>query len=32
MYLGPDEMNKVWREEYDAQKKLGASLKGPAKN
>jgi tripartite-type tricarboxylate transporter receptor subunit TctC len=32
MYLGPDEMNKFWREEYEAQKKLGAALKAPAKN
>ena len=32
MYLGPDEMNKVWREEYEAQKELGKALKAPARN
>ncbi|MEI7672793.1 MAG: tripartite tricarboxylate transporter substrate binding protein [Deltaproteobacteria bacterium] len=31
-YLGPDEMTKVWREEYDLQKELGKSFKTPAKN
>jgi tripartite-type tricarboxylate transporter receptor subunit TctC len=28
-YLGPDEMNKIWREEYEAHKELGKAFKKP---
>jgi tripartite-type tricarboxylate transporter receptor subunit TctC len=30
-YLGPDGLNKVWREEYEAHKELGKAFKTPAK-
>ncbi len=31
-YMGPDELNKVWREEYEAHKELGKAFKTPGKN